>query len=139
MNCRVLARSATDAEMGEGTNAGPEHPDLQPGRRTHTPRPRLHGGEPSRLPEERGRGRPHRAPDFRPDTIPGVNPGVRPHEIGKTQVTSRHMAEGSDESSNLETLPDSSSNPDLDDLFDTLADWNHQLKSAKIDLKGPQP
>lgn len=49
------------------------------------------------------------------------------------------LAEGSDESSNLETLPDSSSNPDLDDLFDTLADWNHQLKSAKIDLKGPQP
>ena len=56
-----------------------------------------------------------------------------------TAARGAKLAEGSDESSNLETLPDSSSNPDLDDLFDTLADWNHQLKSAKIDLKGPQP
>ena len=46
------------------------------------------------------------------------------------------LAEGLDESSNLETLPDSCSNLDL---FDTLADWNHQLKHAKIDLGGPQP
>lgn len=49
------------------------------------------------------------------------------------------MAEGSDGSSNLETLPDSGSNPDLDGLFETLSDWNHQLKHAKIDLRGPQP
>ena len=53
---------------------------------------------------------------------------------------SKLMAEGSDESSNTETLPDSVSNPDHNDLlFDTLADWNHQLKHAKIDFKGPQP
>lgn len=50
------------------------------------------------------------------------------------------MAESSDESSNTETLPDSVSNPGHNDLlFDTLADWNHQLKHAKIDFKGPQP
>lgn len=51
-----------------------------------------------------------------------------------------HLAESSDESSNTETLPDSVSNPGHHDLlFDTLADWNHQLKHAKIDFKGPQP
>jgi|GEM_PF-4094706 len=49
------------------------------------------------------------------------------------------MAEGSDESSNLESQPDSRSNLDLNGLFETLADWNHQLKHAKIDLRGPQP
>jgi hypothetical protein len=50
------------------------------------------------------------------------------------------MAEGSDESSNIATLPDSVLNPGHNGLlFDTLADWNHQLKHAKIDLKGPQP
>lgn len=49
------------------------------------------------------------------------------------------MAEGLDGSSNLETLPDSGSNLDHGDLFETLADWNHQLKHAKIDFGGPQP
>lgn len=48
------------------------------------------------------------------------------------------MAEGLNESSNLTTPPQDVSNPDLELLFDTLADWNHQLKHAKIDLKGPQ-
>jgi hypothetical protein len=49
------------------------------------------------------------------------------------------MAEGLDESSNPKPSPDDASNRDLNDLFDTLADWNHQLKHAKIDFKGPQP
>ena len=27
----------------------------------------------------------------------------------------------------------------LNSLFDVLADWNHQLKHAKVDFEGPRP
>jgi hypothetical protein len=49
------------------------------------------------------------------------------------------MAEGLDGSSNLNPPPLDGSNPELEKLFDTLADWDHQLKHAKIDFRGPQP
>ena len=69
--------------------------------------------------------------------IPGVMIGgrFRANGDGPTKL----VVEGLNESSNLTTPPQDVSNPDLEKLFDTLADWNHQLKHAKIDFKGPQP
>ncbi len=49
------------------------------------------------------------------------------------------MVNGAGESSNPETPPDTAPSADFAELFDTLADWNHQLKHAKVDFRGPQP
>lgn len=49
------------------------------------------------------------------------------------------MAEGMDKSSNFNPPPLDGSDPDLDKLFETLTDWQEQLKRAKIDLRGPRP